>query len=59
MDIIDAKKNLEIFKRNLQCIDSYNHLYSTFQFEQMLRAQRKDLLDRIFKIEWQLKQARK
>lgn len=58
MDIIEAKKNLEKLKQNLNCLKNYNHLNSTFQFEQACFAERKKTVQQISNIEWQLKQNR-
>lgn len=58
MDIIDAKKNIDIFKQNIANLDSYNHLYSSHAFKESCKAVRKDLVKRIQNIELQLKQNR-
>ncbi|VCX74557.1 hypothetical protein BANRA_00516 [Acinetobacter baumannii] len=33
MDTIEAKKNLEIYKRNLSRLENYNHLFSSHTFK--------------------------
>lgn len=58
MDTIEAKKNLKKLRQNLECLDNYNHLNSTYQFEQSCFAERKKTVQQISNIEWQLKQNR-
>lgn len=47
MDMIEAKKNLEIYKSNLSKLQSYNHLFSSHTFKTECERQIKSLKDRM------------
>lgn len=47
MDLIEAKKNLEIYKSNLSKLQSYNHLFSSHTFKTECERQIKSLKDRM------------
>lgn len=51
MDIIEAKKNLEIYKSNLSKLQSYNHLYSSHSFKFECEREARIIKDRIKVIE--------
>lgn len=47
MDLIEAKKNLEIYKSNLSKLQSYNHLFSSYSFRSDCEREEKSLKERI------------
>lgn len=51
MDTIEAKKNLEIYKRNLSRLEDYNHLFSGHIFKTECYREERQLKDRIKVIE--------
>lgn len=51
MDTIEAKKNKDAFKQNIACLDSYNHLNSSYAFKQACQSERKELVKRVQNIE--------
>ena len=54
MDMIEAKKNLAIYKANLSKLQSYNHLFSSYSFradcerEERLLKERIEVLENAF-----------
>lgn len=51
MDTIEAKKNLGIYKSNLNKLQTYNHLYSSNTFKDECERVKKDLVKRIENLE--------
>lgn len=51
MDTIEAKKNLEIYKSNLNNLQSYNHLFSSQTFKDECERVKKDLKKRVENLE--------
>jgi len=51
MDTIEAKKNLEIYKRNLKRLEDYNHLFSGHTFKTECLREEKVLKTRIENLE--------
>ncbi|MCF7213987.1 hypothetical protein L4A15_04340 [Acinetobacter baumannii] len=51
MDTIEAKKNLEIYKRNLNRLESYNHLFSSHTFKTECQREVNTLRTRIKNLE--------
>lgn len=51
MDTIEAKKNLEIYKRNLSRLESYNHLFSSHTFKTECQREVNTLRTRIENLE--------
>jgi len=51
MDTIEAKKNLEIYKRNLKRLEDYNHLFSDHTFKTECLREEKILKARIENLE--------
>ncbi|MFL4437582.1 hypothetical protein [Acinetobacter baumannii] len=51
MDTIEAKKNLEIYKRNLSRLEDYNHLFSGHIFKTECFREEKILRTRIENLE--------
>ncbi|NAR86429.1 hypothetical protein [Acinetobacter haemolyticus] len=47
MDTIEAKKNLEIYKKNVSLLQNYNHLFSSHTFKTECERQIKSLKDRM------------
>ncbi|NIE95168.1 hypothetical protein F3J02_01495 [Acinetobacter sp. Tr-809] len=47
MDTIEAKKNLEIYKKNVNLLQNYNHLFSSHTFKNDCQREIKTLNDRI------------
>lgn len=47
MDIIESKKNLEIYKSNLSKLQSYNHLFSSYSFRADCEREARLLKERI------------
>lgn len=59
MDTIEAKKNLEIYKRNLSRLENYNHLFSSHTFKTECEREIKTLRERIGNLEDALSKAAK
>ncbi|RZF53677.1 hypothetical protein EXE30_06795 [Acinetobacter halotolerans] len=51
MDIIESKKNLEIYKSNLSKLRSYNHLFSSYSFKSDCEREERQLKERIENLE--------
>ncbi len=51
MDTIEAKKNLEIYKRNLSRLENYNHLFSSHTFKTECQREVNTLRTRIENLE--------
>ncbi|QDJ92707.1 hypothetical protein AhaeAN54_011800 [Acinetobacter haemolyticus] len=51
MDIIESKKNLEIYKSNLSRLQSYNHLFSSYSFRADCEREARQLKERIENLE--------
>lgn len=51
MDIIESKKNLEIYKANLSKLQSYNHLFSSYSFRSDCEREERLLKERIENLE--------
>lgn len=51
MDIIESKKNLEIYKSNLSKLRSYNHLFSSYSFKTDCEREERQLKERIENLE--------
>ena len=47
MDLIEAKKNLAIYKANLSKLQSYNHLFSSYSFRSDCEREERLLKERI------------
>ena len=54
MDIIEAKRNLEILEKNRIRLMNYNHLYSSYAFKEMCGAELRKANNQIHSIEEQL-----
>lgn len=47
MDLVEAKKNLAIYKANLSKLQSYNHLFSSYSFKTDCEREARLLKERI------------
>ena len=54
MDIIEAKRNLEVLEKNRSRLMNYNHLYSSYAFKEMCGAELRKVNKQIHGIEEQL-----
>ncbi|TCB50980.1 hypothetical protein E0H80_06330 [Acinetobacter sp. ANC 4779] len=54
MDIVDAKRNLELLQANRARLLNYNHLYSNHAFKEMCSAELRKVNTQIYGIEEQL-----
>ena len=51
MDIIEAKRNLEVLEKNRSRLMNYNHLYSSYAFKEMCGAELRKVNKQIHSIE--------
>jgi len=54
MDIIEAKRNLEVLEKNRSRLMNYNHLYLSYAFKEMCGAELRKVNKQIHSIEEQL-----
>ncbi|WP_104488852.1 hypothetical protein [Acinetobacter indicus] len=54
MDIVEAKRNLEVLERNRSRLMNYNHLFSSYAFKEMCGAELRKVNKQIHGIEEQL-----
>ena len=54
MDIVEAKRNLELLEKNRSRLMNYNHLYSSCAFKEMCGAELRKVNKQIHGIEEQL-----
>ena len=54
MDIVEAKRNLELLEKNRSRLMNYNHLYSSYAFKEMCLAELRKVNKQIHGIEEQL-----
>lgn len=54
MDIVEAKRNLELLHANRARLLNYNHLYSNYAFKEMCGAELRKVNTQIYGIEEQL-----
>ena len=54
MDIIEAKRNLEVLEKNRSRLMNYNHLYSSYAFKESCGAELRKINKQIHGIEEQL-----
>ena len=54
MDIVEAKRNLEVLEKNRSRLMNYNHLYSSYAFKEMCGAELRKVNKQIHGIEEQL-----
>ena len=54
MDIVEAKRNLELLEKNRSRLMNYNHLYSSCAFKEMCLAELRKVNKQIHGIEEQL-----
>ena len=54
MDIIEAKRNLELLEKNRSRLMNYNHLYSSYAFKESCGAELRKINKQIHCIEEQL-----
>jgi hypothetical protein len=47
MDTIEAKKNLELYKKNVSLLQNYNHLFSSHTFKNDCQREINNLNNRI------------
>ena len=51
MDTIEAKNNLELYKKNVKLLQNYNHLYSSHTFKNDCQREINTLTKRIENLE--------
>ena len=54
MDIVEAKRNLELLEKNRSRLMNYNHLYSSYAFKESCGAELRKVNKQIHGIEEQL-----
>ena len=54
MDIVEAKRNLELLEKNRFRLMNYNHLYSSYAFKEMCLVELRKVNKQIHGIEEQL-----
>lgn len=54
MDIVEAKRNLEILEKNRSRLMNYSHLFSSYAFKEMCGAELRKVNKQIYGIEEQL-----
>ncbi len=54
MDIVEAKRNLEVLEKNRSRLMNYNHLFSSYVFKEMCGAELRKVNKQIHGIEEQL-----
>ena len=54
MDIVEAKRNLELLEKNRSRLMNYNHLYSSYAFKEMCLAELRKVNKQIHGIEEKL-----
>lgn len=54
MDIVEAKRNLEVLEKNRSRLMNYNHLFSSYAFKEMCGAELRKVNKQIHGIEEQL-----